>query len=223
MPISCWVTSTPLAWPISDSSRPRPHAALGDALVVVLLGLDLLAPGLGIILAGDLGLELLPDLRELGLDHRRRHFEVVLGGELVEQLALHLRAGEPGGLLLELDLEHLLELVEAVEAERLGKVLVDLALALDLDLLHGDRELGILALEVLRAVVGREGDLDGPGVAGLGADELVLEAWDEGLRADHQRRVLALPPANSSPSMLPTKSMISWSPAAAFFVLGASV
>ena len=84
-------------------------------------------------------LELLPDLRELGLDHRRRHREIVALGELVEQLALHVRAGEAVELLLDLALDQLLELVEPGQAQRLGELVVDRALGRDLHLGDGDR------------------------------------------------------------------------------------
>jgi hypothetical protein len=74
-------------------------------------------------------LQLAPDLVELGVDHRRRHREIVAGGELVEQLALHVGAGEAVELLLDLALEQAAQLLEAVEAERLGEIVVDRGLA----------------------------------------------------------------------------------------------
>src|SRR3546814_18973411 len=73
----------------------------------------------------DLMLELCPDLLELGLDHRRRHREIVAGGELIEQLALHVRAREAIVLLLDLALEQPLQLIEALEPERGREFLVD--------------------------------------------------------------------------------------------------
>jgi hypothetical protein len=78
-----------------------------------------------------LGLELLPDLLELGLDHRSRHFEVVIGGELVEQLALHLRAGQARPIPARAaPVIRPLSLSRLSMPERLGEVLVDLALPL---------------------------------------------------------------------------------------------
>src|SRR5690606_6128244 len=127
-------------------------------------------------LAGDLGLELLPDLSELRLDHRRRYFEVMRRRERVEQLALHLRTGQPGGLLLELRADEFLELIEAFQPERLGEVLVDLGLPFDLDRFDGDVEFGLLSAVLGDGVVLREGRLDDARLAGLGADDAVLEA-----------------------------------------------
>ena len=51
----------------------------------------------------------------------------------------------------------------------------------------GDVEGGFLAGQMRRAVVVGEGDGDLLLVAGLGADQLVLEAGDEFLRAEDQR------------------------------------
>ena len=56
--------------------------------------------------------------------------------------------------------------------------------------LDGHREGRLLAGEVLGAVALGEGDLDLRLVAGLHADELLLEAGDEAARAEHQREVL---------------------------------
>ena len=57
-----------------------------------------------------------------------------------------MRAGEPGGLLLELTAQQTLELIETLETEALGEIVVDLGLAFDLHLLDDDRELRVLAL-----------------------------------------------------------------------------
>ena len=71
------------------------------------------------------------------------------GGELVEQLALHVGAGEAVQLLLELALQQLAQLVDALEAHRLGEVVVGLDRRGDLDLVDGDVELGRAALEII--------------------------------------------------------------------------
>ena len=77
-----------------------------------------------------------------------------------------------------------LELVEGFHAETLGERVVDRDLAGGLHLLDGHVEGGVLAGEVLRLVVGREGDPDLARIAGFGADELVLEAGNEGAGAE---------------------------------------
>ena len=105
------------------------HAALGDLAIFVGLGLDLGQRGLGVRLMARFVRSCAEDVLILGLDHRFRHREIVARGELVEQLALHVRAGEAVELLLELAADQALELLEVVEAERLGELLVDLGLA----------------------------------------------------------------------------------------------
>ena len=52
----------------------------------------------------------------------------MLGGELVEQAALHVRAGQPVQFLLLLVADQAVQLVEALQAERLGEIVVDLGL-----------------------------------------------------------------------------------------------
>ena len=113
-------------------------------------------------------------------------------GKLIEQRALHLRAGETGGLLLQLTLDDLFQLVDAVEAKLLGEFVVDLGVGFDLHLLHGNIESGFLAGEVLSLVILREGHGDGLFIAGLHAHQLLFEAGDERARTQHQRRVLGL-------------------------------
>ena len=79
----------------------------------------------------------------LGFDHRDRHREIVALGELVEQLALHVRAGEVVQLLALLIADQALQLVEALQPERFGEILVNLGLARGLHRLyrHGERRL----------------------------------------------------------------------------------
>src|SRR3546814_3166133 len=66
--------------------------SLHDALPIFAVALELGLRRFDIFLMARFMLELLPDLGELGLDHRRRHFEIMARGELVEQLALHIGA-----------------------------------------------------------------------------------------------------------------------------------
>ena len=69
------------------------------------------------------------DILVLGIHHRHRDLEIVPLGKLIEQLALHVRAGELVELLALLVADQALELVEALETERLRELLVDLSLA----------------------------------------------------------------------------------------------
>ena len=112
--------------------------------------------------------------------------------QLIEQLALHLGAGEAGSLLLKLRLHDLAQLFKAVEPEALGEILVERGFGFDLHRLHGDVESGFLAREMLGLIVGREGDRDGLFLTRLHADQLVFEAGDEGVRTEHQRSVFRL-------------------------------
>ena len=119
--ISCSLTRTWLRWPISERSRPRRTRRSAIAWIFVALRFHLGAGGLGIGLVARLMLELLPDLLELGLDHRGRHREIVAGGELVEQLALHVGAGEAVQLLLDLAPEQAAQLVEPLRGPSTGR------------------------------------------------------------------------------------------------------
>ena len=84
------------------------------------------------------------------------------------------------------------QLVERVEARLGGELVVEAGQLLGLDLLDRDRELGLLAREVLGAVVLGELDLDRALVAGGRALELLLEAGDEPARAELDHLVAAL-------------------------------
>ena len=86
---------------------------------------------------------------------------------------------------------------------------------LGLDLLDGDRELGLLAGEVLGAVVLGELDLDRALVAGGSALELLLEAGHEAAGAELDHLVAALAAAERHAVELPRKSMTTKSPEAA--------
>jgi hypothetical protein len=129
--ISWSLTVTPLAWPISDRSRPsrtRRTRSRG-----ILPSRPRSRPGRRQDLPpAPLALELSPDLLELGLDHRRRDVEVAERGELIEQRALHLGASQPGGLLLELAAQKVAQHLEVGQAEVLGEFVVDLGVARDL-------------------------------------------------------------------------------------------
>ncbi len=139
----------------------------------------------------EVAVHLAPDVGELGLDELGGRLELVFGIELVEQLALHLLAGHRAELVLDLAAHDLAQAVERFEAERLGRLVVDLERAGLRHLLHGDVEGRFLAGQMRRAVIVGEGDGDLLLVAGLGADQLVLEAGDELLRAEHERLAVA--------------------------------
>ena len=61
-----------------------------------------------------------------------------------------------------------------------------------MQLLHLDIEDGVLAGQLLARIVGREGDLDLALVAGLGADQLILESRDQHAGAKAQMMAFGL-------------------------------
>ena len=128
---------------------------------------------------------------QLGRDVDRR---VRRGGvdDVLAELALELLALDLGDLRGDL-LAHLGERVEAARVG--GEVVVQLGQLLLLDLLDLGLEDGLLAGEVLGAVVVGERDLDLARVTGRCALELLLEAGDQPLRAELEQisaRVAAL-------------------------------
>ena len=96
-------------------------------------------------------------------------------------------------LALDLALDHLAQAFQRFEAEALCRLVVDLKRARLRHFLHGDVEGGFLAGQMGGVVVLRESDGDRLLVTGLDAYQLVFEAGDEFLGAQHQRLVAALP------------------------------
>ena len=135
--------------------------------------------------------ELRQDVLIFGFEHRFRHLEVVPGGELVEQLALHVGAGEAVELLLDLAADEAFQLVEVVKTERLGELLVDLGRAGSLHTLDRHVEDCVLALQIVDRIIIREAHVDLTLVARLRADQLILEARDQPARAELDLHVLA--------------------------------
>ncbi len=82
-------------------------------------------------------------------------------------------------------------LASEFQPERLGELVVDGDGLRRLDRLHRDVELGVLAGQLLGRIGLRERHLDGALLARRGADELILEARNEGARAEVERDVAA--------------------------------
>src|SRR3954452_645188 len=135
------------------------HAALGALAIIVRFRLNLRERSLGIGFMARLVAELVHDVLEFGIEHGFGHSEVVPRSELVEQLALHVRACETVELLSELVPDQTLELVKIIKTKRLGELVVDRRLARRLYTLDGDREGRVLALESVDWVVAREGHI----------------------------------------------------------------
>ena len=166
--------------------QAQAHAAHGDAAIILLLGFHFGQSGFRIGFMAGFMLKLLPDLVEFGFHHAGRNVEVVRSRELVEQLALHVGAGQAVMLLLDLALEQILELVETFQTQRLGEVVVELGLVGVQHRLHGHVEGRGLAGEVRGAIIFGEGDFDGLFFALLHAAELLFEAGDELARTNLQ-------------------------------------
>ena len=81
---------------------------------------------------------------------------------------------------------------EVLEVVLLGQLIVGRLVDELADLLDRALEDGLLARELGVAVVGREGDFDVQGLVDFGADQLILEARDEGARAELKHVVLGL-------------------------------
>ena len=112
--------------------------------------------------------------------------------QLIEQLTLHRGAGQAVQFLLHLPFEQTAKLFEAFEAERLGKIFVDLGFVFDLNLVHLHIEGSFLTREVFRRIIFGERHGNGLLVTCLRAGELFFEAGNELARADHQRRFFRL-------------------------------
>ena len=100
-----------------------------------------------------------------------------------------------------------------LDAQRLGERLVDLGQVLRLDLLHRDHEVGFLAGHVLALVVGRELQREGlatrrPSCRAPPASNC-SSIWPSPIM---NWKPSALPPSNGTPSILPSKSIVTRSP-----------
>ncbi len=173
--------------------KTQPHAPFGDRAIILAFRFHFGARGFGIGLVARLMLELLPDLIELGLHHRSGDREVVRRGELIEELALHVGAGEAVQLLLDLATNELAELVDSLEPHRLGESVVGLCLARLLHFVDGDLEGGGAAFQIIGVVIFGERDVERALLVRLGADQLVFKARYEPAGADLDRHALALP------------------------------
>ena len=109
---------------------------------------------------------------------------------VVQQLPLQAAADDAAVIPAELVADRLLQALEIVEAHLLGERVVERGGDRLVDLLDLDREHGVLAGELGVAVVRGEGHVDRPLLAGLGADQLVLEAGNELARAELEPEVL---------------------------------
>ena len=95
--------------------------------------------------------------------------------------------------------DRVLQLVQSVVlADVLGEIVIQLGQFLVLDLVQLDLEGGILASQLLSLVLLGELDVDVELLAGSVANDLLLEAGDEGTAAQHQRVVLSLAAVESN-------------------------
>ena len=96
--------------------------------------------------------------------------------------------------------DRVLQLVQGVVlADVLGEIVIQFGQLLVLDLVQLDLEGGVLASQFLSLVLLGELDVDVKLLTGLVANDLLLEAGDEGTAAQHQRVVLSLAAVESNP------------------------
>ena len=89
--------------------------------------------------------------------------------------------------------DRVLQLVQSVVlADVLGEIVIQFGQLLVLDLVQLDLEGGVLASQLLSLILLGELDVDVKLLTGLVANDLLLEAGDEGTAAQHQRVVLSL-------------------------------
>ena len=152
-------------------------------------GLDL-----GVVMAFDIGVFLVPQLMRdlLGflLDHRGGQIKADHLVQLVQHRALHHGAGGPGIFGFQAFLDLAAQGVQAFGAELLGQIVVQLRLGGGLHVLDLALEHGGFAGQVLGAVFLGESDLDVLLVTRLAADQLLLEAGDEAVRAQREGIIL---------------------------------
>ena len=95
--------------------------------------------------------------------------------------------------------DRVLQLVQGVVlADVLGEIVIQFGQLLVLDLVQLDLEGGVLASQLLSLVLLGELDVDVELLAGSVANDLLLEAGDEGTAAQHQRVVLSLAAVESN-------------------------
>ena len=169
---------------LADFGQQQTEAdtAHGDTAILVLVLFQLGKGRFLVFLMSRLMLKLGPDLGKFGFDHRRRNVEVVTLCQLVQQFPLHIGAGQAVMLLLDLALHQLAELIDAFEAKRFGELVVGLRLGLVENGRHLDVKGRRLALQALDIVVLGEGHFDDLFIAGLEADELILQVRGNLLR-----------------------------------------
>ena len=171
--------------------QPEAHAALGDLAIIGGLALDLGECRGGIVFAFGLVAKLRHDILIFGLDHRRRHVEIMAVRELVEQAALHVGPSQAVQFLLLLVAQQALELIEALEPETLGERVIGLGRSGHLDRGGGDGEHGRLTLQIGCRIILGKGHRDVAAFARLDPDETVLETRDELARAKLDRHRFA--------------------------------
>ena len=107
-------------------------------------------------------------------------------GERVEQMALQPAAPDRRVVAGDPLANRLMEARHVPGTQGLGKLFIDLDRREFPDLFDVDGEDGFLARQLGIRILGRKSNVDIAVIAGAGPDQLVLEAWDEGGRAELQ-------------------------------------
>ena len=103
----------------------------------------------------------------------------MIGSKLIQQLALHVGACQAVMFLLNLNLHQFTQLVDTVETEHLGEVIIRLGFDWLAHFIDDDVKGCGLALQVFGIVIFREGDVQNLLVIGFHANQLVFETGDQ--------------------------------------------
>ena len=156
------------------------------------LGFHFLFRSFGIFFARRFLLQLCPNLFEFRFNHRRWHVEVMTGGKLIQQLALHISARQAVMLLLNLNLHQFAQFVYAVQAEHLGKIVIRLSFNGLAHFVDDDVKSCRLTLQVFSIIIVWEGYIQNLFVIGFHANQLVFETGDQLTRAKLNGHAFAL-------------------------------
>ena len=135
---------------------------------------------------------MVPDRFEFHLDHTVRQVEFVAVGEDIEQIAFQAGPRQTVVVPLDVGLDRVLERLQVFGADRLGERIVDFRQLADAHFLDGNVEGRVLAGQMFGPIVLGEGNLHRLAIARFGADQLVLETWNEGVAAEVQIEIFGL-------------------------------
>lgn len=115
----------------------------------------------------------------------------MVGSQRIEQLALHMSAGQAIQFLLDLNLHQFAQFVDAFEPESSSQAVVQLGFSQSPDFANDNVKGRSLSCEILGAIIVGEGDVQNLAVIGFHADQLVFKSGDQLARTDFDRHGFA--------------------------------